>query len=189
MKDKYMLNILALWASYCTLLVRYQGELPKETGYAMYEDYKYLTRTQFSEIWGEISLPRVIAAWFAYQGHPLITTTLNLLQTFKTPRTTKGTVWFFEDLTRQFEIVELNRVNQGLLQEVPEHIYEVELNREYVSNSTRTKVKVLGFCKHAQDCSVGMVRFTNLSATVDAPAGTEWVLEESIFLKRFKECV
>lgn len=45
--------------------------------------------------------------------------------------------------------------------------------------------KVLAVGKHAQDCSLPMVIFTNITPTHDRPAGEIWVLEESLFLKNF----
>lgn len=45
--------------------------------------------------------------------------------------------------------------------------------------------KVLAVGKHAQDCSLPMVVFTNITPTHDRPAGEVWVLEESLFLKNF----
>jgi hypothetical protein len=45
--------------------------------------------------------------------------------------------------------------------------------------------KVLAVGKHAQDCSLPMVIFTNTTPTHDRPAGEIWVLEESLFLKNF----
>ena len=39
--------------------------------------------------------------------------------------------------------------------------------------------------RHAQDCSWPMVVYTNLEPTMDAKAGTVWVIAESIFLKTF----
>ena len=45
--------------------------------------------------------------------------------------------------------------------------------------------KVLAVGKHAQDCSLPMVVFTNITPTHDRPAGEIWVLEESLFLKNF----
>ena len=45
--------------------------------------------------------------------------------------------------------------------------------------------KVLAVGKHAQDCSLPMVIFTNTTPTHDRPAGEIWVIEESLFLKNF----
>lgn len=41
--------------------------------------------------------------------------------------------------------------------------------------------------RHAQDCSVPMVVYTNLEATADTCVGQKWVIEESLFLKHFRE--
>ena len=49
------------------------------------------------------------------------------------------------------------------------------------------KFKVLHKGRHAQDCSIPMVVYTNLEPTVDSETGTIWVMEESLFLKRFYE--
>lgn len=38
--------------------------------------------------------------------------------------------------------------------------------------------------RHAQDCSHPMVSFRNITPTRDAPAGTLWTLDKSIFRKR-----
>lgn len=67
-----------------------------------------------------------------------------------------------------------------------ELIYEPEIGAEYVSLSTRTRVVVKGFCKHAQDCSQTMVLFENINPTVDSAAGTLWCIDYGIFLKRFR---
>lgn len=47
--------------------------------------------------------------------------------------------------------------------------------------------EVLDIVRHAQDCSIAMVVYIALEPTFDSPAGSKWVLEESIFLKRFTE--
>lgn len=47
------------------------------------------------------------------------------------------------------------------------------------------RFKVMHLGRHAQDCSWPMVVYTNLEPTMDAKAGTVWVIAESIFLKTF----
>jgi hypothetical protein len=46
-------------------------------------------------------------------------------------------------------------------------------------------MEVIGFARHAQDCSVQMVHYFNVEPTFDFPAGQSWVMEESLFLKLF----
>jgi hypothetical protein len=45
--------------------------------------------------------------------------------------------------------------------------------------------RVLHLARHAQDCSWPMVVYENINPTKDAPAGTIWVLAESIFIITF----
>ena len=68
----------------------------------------------------------------------------------------------------------------------PTPIYEVEKGKSYISVSG-FEFKVLGILRHGQDCSEPMVYYVNLEPTADMPAGEEWVIPESIFLKRFFE--
>lgn len=63
-------------------------------------------------------------------------------------------------------------------------IYEVKVNTKY--KSSNNIFEVLGFCQHGQDCSIRMILYTNLTTT-DYPPNTKWVLEESLFIKKFKE--
>lgn len=63
---------------------------------------------------------------------------------------------------------------------------EVKKNETYLSASGY-RFKVLDLPRHGQDCSIGMVYYQALEPTFDSPAGTTWVIPESIFLKRFKE--
>ena len=65
-------------------------------------------------------------------------------------------------------------------------IEEIEVDREYLSPSGLL-FKVLHIGKHAQDCSIPMVVFTNLVPTHDRPIGEIWVIEESLFLKTYRE--
>lgn len=60
----------------------------------------------------------------------------------------------------------------------------IEEGRECLSPSG-LRFKVLSLARHAQDCSWPMVVYTNLEPTHDAPAGTVWVIAESIFLRTF----
>lgn len=64
-------------------------------------------------------------------------------------------------------------------------IYEIEVGKTYYSKSGKP-FRVLSVARHAQDCTIPMIVFENLVAT-DWPAGTHWVLEESLFLKTFTE--
>lgn len=65
-------------------------------------------------------------------------------------------------------------------------ILRVEEGRTYLSGSGR-EFRVLHCARHGQDCSHPMVVYTNLEPTSDAPAGTVWVISESIFIQRFEE--
>lgn len=40
---------------------------------------------------------------------------------------------------------------------------------------------------HGQDCSLPMVVYRNLEDTSDKPAGTVWVITESLFVMQFSE--
>ena len=64
-------------------------------------------------------------------------------------------------------------------------LLEVEVGKRYLSTSGYL-FEVKGLAAHAQDCSITMVIYVNLEPTFDAPSGRTWVLEESIFLKRFR---
>lgn len=63
-------------------------------------------------------------------------------------------------------------------------LYDVEVGPTYHSPSG-LEFKVLYLGKHAQDCSLPMVVFTNLTPTHDRPANEIWVMEESLFMKLF----
>lgn len=65
-------------------------------------------------------------------------------------------------------------------------IVEVIAGRRYRSASGYL-FKVKEIAAHAQDCSIAMVVYVNLEPTFDAAPGKTWVLEETIFLKRFNE--
>jgi len=65
-------------------------------------------------------------------------------------------------------------------------IREVELNQIYLSR-TGIKFKTMYRAKHAQDCSISNIIYTNLEDTLDTKAGEIWVLSESLFLKLFNE--
>lgn len=65
-------------------------------------------------------------------------------------------------------------------------IQEVNESQEYISRSGY-RFKVLHKAKHAQDCSIPMIVYTNLEPTFDAPIGKVWVVSESIFLSRMSE--
>ena len=67
-----------------------------------------------------------------------------------------------------------------------EPIYDLEINRVYISRHGRRFV-IRDICRHGQDCTVPMVYYENLDATKDYPPGQRWVIEESLFLKQFRE--
>ncbi len=46
--------------------------------------------------------------------------------------------------------------------------------------------EILGKTRYALNCEIVMIRYTNLEPTKDYPAGTQWSLEESIFIKQFR---
>lgn len=54
-----------------------------------------------------------------------------------------------------------------------------------VSINSGVHFRVTGSCKYALNCEVAMVTYVNIDPTYDSPIGTSWVLEESIFRKRF----
>ena len=64
-------------------------------------------------------------------------------------------------------------------------LLEVIAGEDYISPSG-LRFHVLHLGKHAQDCSLPMVVFTNLTPTHDQPAGEIWVIAESLFLKQFR---
>ncbi len=65
-------------------------------------------------------------------------------------------------------------------------LYEVKPKHVYYSPS-KLPFEVLHIGRHAQDCSLAMVVFTNLTPTHDRPTGEVWVLAESLFIKQFSE--
>ncbi|EJI5696509.1 hypothetical protein NFI00_000212 [Salmonella enterica] len=64
-------------------------------------------------------------------------------------------------------------------------IREVEVGKRYLSFSGRP-FQVTGVMQYALNCSVRAVRYINLLPTDDAIAGTEWYLEEDVFLRSFR---
>jgi hypothetical protein len=66
-------------------------------------------------------------------------------------------------------------------------IYELEVGKSYYSHSGQEFKLIKKGVKYALDCSIHMVVFTNIKATHDRPAGEEWVLDEKLFMKTFKE--
>lgn len=64
-------------------------------------------------------------------------------------------------------------------------LYEV-IPHSTVKSKSGLRFKVLHLARHGQDCSIPMVVYTNLEKTIDAEIGTIWVIEESIFMQRFK---
>lgn len=67
-------------------------------------------------------------------------------------------------------------------------IREVEVGQVYYS-PTRIPFQVLARGKHAQDCTIPMIIFTNLIPTLDQPKGVIWTLEESVFLNIYQEAL
>ena len=66
------------------------------------------------------------------------------------------------------------------------HIRELEVGSVYRSRSNK-RFRVLSFSQYGLDCSVRFILYTNLDPTFDSPPGKLWTIEESIFLKMFKE--
>lgn len=64
-------------------------------------------------------------------------------------------------------------------------IYELKEGHIYYSPSKKP-FRYLGTIRHGQDCSLPMVVYMSMVET-DRPAGTIFVIEESLFLKQFKE--
>lgn len=65
-------------------------------------------------------------------------------------------------------------------------IIEVEIGETYFSGSG-LPFTVRGRSWYGLNCSVPFIEYTNTLPTKDKPAGHKWVLEESIFIKRFNE--
>lgn len=64
-------------------------------------------------------------------------------------------------------------------------IMEVEVGEVYLSGKG-TSFRVLHKARHGQDCSHPMVVYMNIEDTADSPAGTVWVVSESLFIKKFR---
>ena len=62
----------------------------------------------------------------------------------------------------------------------------ITIGEKYCSSSGWV-FEVIDIVRHAQDCSITMVVYIALEPTFDSPEGSRWVLEESLFLKRFTE--
>lgn len=65
-------------------------------------------------------------------------------------------------------------------------ILEVETNKTYLSPSG-IKFKVLHKAMHGQACNLPMIVYQNVEPTHDKPVGCVWTIEESLFLKLFRE--
>jgi hypothetical protein len=65
-------------------------------------------------------------------------------------------------------------------------ISEVEIGKTYKSKSGFTFL-VTNIAKHGQCCDVPMIVYISVSDTLDSKSGQVWVIEESIFIKRFFE--
>ena len=61
---------------------------------------------------------------------------------------------------------------------------ELAVNKRCLSPSG-ILFEILHLGSHGQDCSIGMVVYTNLEPTYDYPAGKIWVIAESLFIKQF----
>ena len=68
-----------------------------------------------------------------------------------------------------------------------DNIYELEINRIYLSRTGQRFKLLKKGVRYALDCSIFMVVFTNINPTKDQPAGTEWILDEDTFIKTFTE--
>lgn len=58
------------------------------------------------------------------------------------------------------------------------HIYKSPSDRPFIVDC---------IAAHGQDCSLPMVVYRNLEKTLDKPAGTVWVIPESLFTMQFSE--
>jgi hypothetical protein len=65
-------------------------------------------------------------------------------------------------------------------------ILEVETDKTYLSPSG-IKFIVLHKAMHGQACNLPMVVYQNIEPTHDKPVGCVWTMEESLFLKLFRE--
>lgn len=65
--------------------------------------------------------------------------------------------------------------------------YEVKDGVVYKSKRSGIPFRVKEIARHAQDCSIEMVVYQNCVTTEDYPPFTTWVIEMSLFLKRFDE--
>jgi hypothetical protein len=70
-----------------------------------------------------------------------------------------------------------------------QEILEIELDQYYQSKSRKVLVRVTGFSRHGMDCSIQMIHYVNVFPTEDYPTGTNWVIDESMFLRRFETTV
>lgn len=58
---------------------------------------------------------------------------------------------------------------------------------DVVISGSGYRFEVLHLAKHGQDCSFGMIVYTNLEPTSDTETGDIWVMSESLFLKLFNK--
>lgn len=65
-------------------------------------------------------------------------------------------------------------------------IREVVVGEVYLSRSGNRFI-VKGFSRYGLNCSVPFVHYENLDPTFDREGGCSWVIEESLFLKMFRE--
>lgn len=55
----------------------------------------------------------------------------------------------------------------------------------WVTKSGR-KMMVINIAKHADDCTVKFVYYTNVDNGFDCPQGEKWILEKETFKQRYK---
>ncbi|QZE59265.1 hypothetical protein MPK66_gp021 [Erwinia phage pEa_SNUABM_2] len=65
-------------------------------------------------------------------------------------------------------------------------ISDITVGRIYKSRGDKPFI-VDCIAAHGQDCSLPMVIYRNLEDTSDKPAGTVWVITESLFVMQFSE--
>lgn len=68
-------------------------------------------------------------------------------------------------------------------------INEVQINKIYFTHTRNYPVQVMSLSRYGHNCTIPMVTYMVLCATGDAKAGQLFTLEESLFLKKMKECI
>lgn len=64
---------------------------------------------------------------------------------------------------------------------------DLAVGQVHYSQNSKTPFKIVKLSKHGQDCSIRMVTYQALKPTWDSPAGTEFTVEESHYLRTFLE--